>query len=664
MTTLGNSALRSTLTMFFGALLVAWSVSLTATAARPKTVRVESTPPGAVVLLDVPDAVPLGATPLRRVKVLPGEQTFIFRLDGYEELRLPVTVKRHGQKITATLLKAAVLDITAIDQATWGAALSIDGVPTDRVPKRVQVSPGRHLIEIKGEGRAPTEQWVTVERGQVLAVPVQVGGDAAGGLLVTSDVPGAEVWVDGQRRGVAPLVWEDAPTGKRSIEVRVPGRSAFRSTAEVAPGRRTTVAASLNGARGGLRVSTDAPGAEVWIDGERLGPAPAGRDDLSPGEHMLEVSASGFDPLSETVVVEGGHRRLLVVRLEPLSGDPIGAVIVDAEPKEATVKVDGRDYGGAPAYVRGLVAGEREVVIAAPGHHRVVTRCRVGPKKDCRVKAALVPGGERLVVRSSVDGGALYLGETLLGPLPYDGGIAPGKHLLVARADGHTTWSTEIDVRQGSDAGVFDAKLERVRPEVRGTFVHSADVLPPKKMAIDLSVGWVHLAELSFDIGILSFLDAGFALRGFGRLTELEAHARGAWRFTPLLSAGVRVRAGGGFGPRDVDTGFFLAELLGSVHIEPRVAITILFASDIYSDEYPYSETDSDVAAASDGRQTTVGFRFGGNVEVALTERWNLWAGIEWTAGRSESRRVLGDLFGSGSEAANLWFRLGASASF
>lgn len=205
MTTLGNSALRSTLTMFFGALLVAWSVSLTATAARPKTVRVESTPPGAVVLLDVPDAVPLGATPLRRVKVLPGEQTFIFRLDGYEELRLPVTVKRHGQKITATLLKAAVLDITAIDQATWGAALSIDGVPTDRVPKRVQVSPGRHLIEIKGEGRAPTEQWVTVERGQVLAVPVQVGGDAAGGLLVTSDVPGAEVWVDGQKRGVAQI---------------------------------------------------------------------------------------------------------------------------------------------------------------------------------------------------------------------------------------------------------------------------------------------------------------------------------------------------------------------------------------------------------------------------------------------------------------------------
>ena len=646
------------------ALFIAWGVTMSAHAARPRTVRIESTPPGALVLLDAPGAEPLGATPLRRVKVPPGDHTVIFRLDGYEELRLPVTVKRHGQKITATLLKAAVLDITAVDEATWGAALSIDGVPSDRVPKRVQVSPGRHLIEITGEGRTPTEQWVTVDRGQVLVVPVRVGGDSAGGLLVTSDMAGAEVWIGGQRRGVAPFVWEDAPAGKLAVEVRVPGRSAYRSTAEVAPGRRTTVAASLNAARGGLRVSADAPGAEVWLDGTRLGTAPAGRDDLSPGEHLLELYASGYEPLSETVVVEGGHRRLLVIRLEPLAGDPIGAIIVDAEPKGATVKVDGRDYGAVPAYVRGLVAGDREVVIEAEGHRRVVTRCRVGPKKDCRVTAALVPKGERLIVRSTVEGGALYLGEALLGPLPYDGGIAPGKHLLVARADGHTTWSRELDVAEGSDAGVFDATLERIRPEVVGAFVHSADVLPPKKMAIDLSVGWVHLAELSFDIGISSFLDAGFALRGFGRLTELEVHARGAWRFTPLLSAGVRVRAGGGFGPRDVDTGFLLAEVLGSVHIEPKVAITLLFASDLYSDHYPYSETDSDIAAASDGRQTTVGFRFGGNVEVALTERWNLWTGIEWTAARSESRRVLGDLFGSESEAANLWFRLGASASF
>ncbi len=633
---------------------------------RARSVRVTSTPPGAVVRVETAGVLsePIGATPLRRAKVLPGPQTFVFRLDGYEELRVPVEVKRHGQKVEARLLQAAVLDLTAADAHAAHAEISVDGVPRGVLPQRLQVTPGRHLIETQRDGRAARSQWVEVARGQVLTVAVAVGDVDQGGLLVTADVPGAEVLIGGVSRGKAPFLWADAPPGRVAIEVRALDRPPFRATGEIAAGRRTTVAAVLSGARGGLKVSTATPGAEVWLDGRRLGPAPAGSDDLAPGEHLLEVLAAGHEPLSETVEVPSAQRRLLVVQLAPTEGAAVGPVIVDATPQGAEVRVDGRDAGSVPALVQGLPAGERTVVISAPGHIPVTTRCRVGPGRACRLKAALVAGGERIVVRTSTEGASLYANGVLLGPLPYDGGIAPGSYALEARADNHSTWSQQLTVMAGMPAGVYDASLAELRPEERGIFPHAADALPPRRMALGLSAGWVHHFEARFDVGILSFLDAGVALRTFGRLTEIEARAKAAHRFTPLLSAGAQVRTGGGVGPDEIDSGFFLVEALGSVHLEPRVALTLLLAFDITSDDYPFAETDSDVPAADTERQVSTGFRFGGNVAVAITERWGAFASIEWTPLRSASRRILGDLYGSGDEASYLWFRLGASVVF
>ena len=57
------------------------------------SVRIRSTPAGATVYLSDTNGPPLGTTPYRG-RVEAGEQTFILRLAGYEELRITGEVSR------------------------------------------------------------------------------------------------------------------------------------------------------------------------------------------------------------------------------------------------------------------------------------------------------------------------------------------------------------------------------------------------------------------------------------------------------------------------------------------------------------------------------------------------------------------------------------------
>jgi hypothetical protein len=54
---------------------------------------------------------------------------------------------------------------------------------------------------------------------------------------------------------------------------------------------------------------------------------------------------------------------------------------------------------------------------------------------------------------------------------------------------------------------------------------------------LDLSIGWPRLAEGRLGIGLLSWLEAGVALRTFGRLTEFELRTKAGAHIVPQSPA-------------------------------------------------------------------------------------------------------------------------------
>ncbi|MFT5430697.1 MAG: hypothetical protein ACI9OJ_001373, partial [Myxococcota bacterium] len=136
--------------------------------AKPRTrvIRVMSTPPGAKVFLDSATE-PLGTTPIKRVRVPVGQHTFRFVKDGYEDASVQFTVKRHWQRVKATLQQAATLKVR---KGATPASISVDGLDRGQAPLRLQLRPGRHQVVITAPGVQPLTSWVTLERGRVVVI--------------------------------------------------------------------------------------------------------------------------------------------------------------------------------------------------------------------------------------------------------------------------------------------------------------------------------------------------------------------------------------------------------------------------------------------------------------------------------------------------------------
>ena len=121
--------------------------------------------------------------------------------------------------------------------------------------------------------------------------PVSPAAPATGQLSIVSDVPHAQVSIDGQDRGVTPLEVALDP-GAHAVEVTSGGRRETMAVS-IARGARDVFHVLLTSANrvavGALRVSTPIPGAGITLDGEYRGLTPMTFAQLEPGFHEVAV---------------------------------------------------------------------------------------------------------------------------------------------------------------------------------------------------------------------------------------------------------------------------------------------------------------------------------------------------------------------------------------
>jgi len=61
-----------------------------------------------------------------------------------------------------------------------------------------------------------------------------------------------------------------------------------------------------------LRIDSDVPGAQVFIDRQYIGATPVIAPDVTPGPHRLNVSAQGYEGIADSIDVRPGPRDILV----------------------------------------------------------------------------------------------------------------------------------------------------------------------------------------------------------------------------------------------------------------------------------------------------------------------------------------------------------------
>jgi hypothetical protein len=69
-----------------------------------------------------------------------------------------------------------------------------------------------------------------------------------------------------------------------------------------------------------LRIDSDVPGAQVFIDREFIGQAPVTARNVRPGSHRINVSAQGYEGVADTIDVTPGTREI-TIRLKDIRLD-------------------------------------------------------------------------------------------------------------------------------------------------------------------------------------------------------------------------------------------------------------------------------------------------------------------------------------------------------
>ena len=114
----------------------------------------------------------------------------------------------------------------------------------------ISLPPGRHKITlVNGRFNYRVDVELTVKAGEITTHNVELPL----GTLIVNTVPGAEVFVDGERMGSAPLVPFSTAVGTREVLVRHVDLGERRQSVDVTPGKPVELSVLFEGATTGPR---------------------------------------------------------------------------------------------------------------------------------------------------------------------------------------------------------------------------------------------------------------------------------------------------------------------------------------------------------------------------------------------------------------------------
>ena len=183
-----------------------------------------------------------------------------------------------------------------------------------------QVSTGNHELVVRKSGLPEFRQRITIGAGG-LTVNAQLGG--SGGavlpaptptpppavvnytLSVNANVAGADVFINGIQAGKTPFTGQ-VSRGSYNVVVRAPGYNDYSQSVSVTGA--AVVNASLNPIAVPLNLGNLFPGAEVFLNGTKIGVAGGSPfvAQVAPGTYTLTVRAGGFMDFSIQITVGTG----------------------------------------------------------------------------------------------------------------------------------------------------------------------------------------------------------------------------------------------------------------------------------------------------------------------------------------------------------------------
>jgi len=166
------------------------------------------------------DGVGKGFTPIVISEIKVGYHDITIQLSGFSDYKQSILINSKTiEELNISLKKLATV---VINSDPPGATIVVDGLKHDSTPKSIQIPDGEHTIALLKKGYYHSEASIKVEPGEKLTRKIKLD-PWAGTLIVNTSPKGAEVIIDGTKKGITPITGTQLLTGEYEIVLRKTG---------------------------------------------------------------------------------------------------------------------------------------------------------------------------------------------------------------------------------------------------------------------------------------------------------------------------------------------------------------------------------------------------------------------------------------------------------
>ena len=325
------------------------------------SIMIESEPTNARLYLDGKD---VGKAPETIKNILPGKHLLEARMDGYEDWSEIVDVEAYKDNALKAVLQQKPGSISIKSEPT-NATIYLDGDEIGITPQNItDLKPGKYTVEV---GMDRYEVWsecvdVVPNKTITLKATLQL---RTGSIMIESVPTKARIYLDGKEAGVTPETLRSIVPGTHKVEIKMDGLEIWREIVEIEADKESTLKAVLQLKPGSINIKSEPTNATMYLDGKEIGTTPATITDLMPGEYKLELKMDGYDVWGESINVETDIEVTLTATLQLKTG----SIMIDSEPENAAIYLDGNDIGTTPdIIIRPVIPGKHKVEIRKDGY--------------------------------------------------------------------------------------------------------------------------------------------------------------------------------------------------------------------------------------------------------------------------------------------------------
>jgi hypothetical protein len=307
---------------------------------------------------------------------------------------------------------------------------------------------GPHTFLFIKDGFDEKELTLDVQQEEVVDVDLTAGAPTAqftlgGFVVVVSEPPGAEVYLNDQRVGITPYQVRHV-AGTYNLRLAYPLYYDHTEQFELAGGATVTLPLITLKPRFGYWQVTSSPSdAEVFLNGKYIGNTPLERAEISSGTHELKIRKTLYHEHTETIIIEDGDEKSFPVNLDPAYGE----LRITSDPSGAEVFIEGRNVGKTPYVNLRQPSGSYNVRLSSDlysdAHDQVLV-------SDGQKTEKFIPLSKNFGTLTINAGGAdIYVNGEKAGSDAYTANLPPGQYTVAAKRALHKDDEREVFVLLG-----------------------------------------------------------------------------------------------------------------------------------------------------------------------------------------------------------------------